>query len=360
MDLAKSRVLVVDDSAFMRRAISLMLSEDPGIDVVATARNGREGVELAAKLRPDVITMDIEMPEMDGLTALRRIMREHPTQVLMLSSLTVDGSVAALQAMRIGAADVMAKDNSQVSLSITNIKADLLARVKALAAARHAARARPSVAAVEPPIDQPPVFRPGQFDVVCIGSSTGGPPVLETLLANLPASFTTPILIAQHMPELFTRSMSQRLDDISPLRVVHAEDGMTLDKATAYVAPGGHHLHLHKVGLARYQLRVNHEPASAIYRPSVDALLASAATATTSRTLAIILTGIGADGLEGGRFLHAAGATILAQAAESCVVYGMPKAVTENGLVAAALTPTQMVQSLATLAAGSVPAPALR
>ncbi len=341
------RVLIVDDSAFMRRAIRQMLESDPDIEIVGAARNGREGTEMARRLEPDLITLDIEMPEMDGLTALRHIMRECPTNVLMLSSLTTEGSHAALTALKLGAADVLAKDMSQVSLSVTNIQEELLTKARALGKSRRPSR---RVAATAPAGDEPPCFRHGQFDVICIGSSTGGPPVLETILPPLPLSIATPIVVAQHMPEIFTRSMAERLNETCPYRVVHAEDGMPLESRTIYIAPGGRHTHIHKVRLARWELKVNDQPKEALYKPSVDALLQSAAAATGPRTLAIVLTGIGQDGLEGARPLHAAGGVLLAQSEETCVVYGMPKAVTQAALVTASLAPQQIMRSLLTLA----------
>ncbi len=342
------KVLVVDDSAFMRRAISQMLANDPLIQVVATARNGREAVDLAKKLAPDVITMDIEMPEMDGLTALRQIMRDSPTQVLMLSSLTAEGSIVSLQALRIGAADVLAKDVSQVSLSITNIQNDLLTRVRALGQARnrHAKKTGPVIAQSEPALR----FRPGQFDLVCIGSSTGGPPVLETILAAVPKSMATPIVIAQHMPELFTRSMTERLAELLGRPVHHGVSGMPVERRGIYISPGGKHTHIRKVGLARWELLVSDQPREAIYRPSVDVLLSTGSQVTNGRALGIVLTGIGDDGLLGARELHKQGGTIIAQDEESCVVYGMPKSVTQAGLPAASLNPAQIGALIATLA----------
>jgi two-component system chemotaxis response regulator CheB len=354
------RVLVVDDSAFMRRAMTQMLTSDPAVEVVAAARNGKEGVELAKKHQPDVITLDIEMPEMDGLTALRHIMRDCPTQVLMVSSLTTAGSHASLTALKLGAADVLAKDMSQISLSVTNIRDELLRLVKALGAAPRLHRAKHAAHAPDSPqaVAAAPTYRPGAFDAVCIGSSTGGPPVLETLIAAIPESIKTPVVIAQHMPELFTRSMAERFDEVSPLKVVHAADGMPLQNGHIYIAPGGRNIHLEKVSLAQNRIRVNDEPKDAIYRPSVDALFASAAVAVGKRTLAIVLTGIGEDGLIGARDLHAKGAVILAQSAESCVVYGMPKAVTQAALIQASLNPTQLAATLASLGHSPVTAKA--
>ena len=349
------KVLIVDDSAFMRRAIEEMLKNDPQIEIVGKAKNGVEGLEMANRLKPDVITLDIEMPEMDGLTTLRRIMRECPTQVIMLSSLTTEGSHVALQAMKLGAGDVLAKDMSQVSLSVTNIQEDLITRVRALGQTKPTVVNQSTKLLNDDKANRPPVFRSGQFDVVCIGSSTGGPPVLETILTSLPDSFTIPIVVAQHMPEVFTRSMTERLDHDCQMRVIHAEDGMPVEPRTIYIAPGGKHTHIKKTAIARRKLLVNHEPSDALYKPSVDALFHSAAESTGSRTLAVVLTGIGNDGLDGGRAIHACKGTILAQNQESCVVYGMPKAVTENALTVASLDPDQIATCLQTLSSSRGP-----
>ena len=347
-------VLVVDDSAFMRRVIRQMLESDAEIEVVGVARDGQEGLDAARKLQPDVITMDIEMPLMDGLTALRFVMREAPTQVLMLSSLTTEGSVASLQALKLGAADVLAKDASQFSANITKIKDELLTRVRALGRSR--ARRAVTAKSAPPPSHAggaAPTFRRGQFDLVCIGSSTGGPPVLETLISALPSTFDTPIVIAQHMPELFTRSMATRLNEMCPQRVHHAADGMPIEKSSIYIAAGGSNTQIVKVRLAQHALRVGPEPDYAVYKPSVNALLASAAAATASRTLAIVLTGIGDDGMLGAKDIHAKGGTLLVQSEPTCVVYGMPKAVASANLAKACLAPAELGRCLASLAGTS-------
>ncbi len=342
------RVLVTDDSAFMRRAVCTMLDADPDIEVVGVAHNGKEAVELAKSLKPDVITLDIEMPVMDGLTALRHIMRTAPTQVLMLSSLTTEGSVASLQALKLGAADVLAKDQSQFSMNMSRLQTKLINIVKALAQSNP--HRRPAGATVSPASDNVPTFRAAQFDLVCIGSSTGGPPVLETILGALPATTRPPIIVAQHMPEVFTRSMAERLDKMCSLQVVHVENKEPVESGHIYLACGGKHLQVHKLGPGKLEAQIGSEPADAIYRPSVNALFSSAAKATAARTLGIVLTGIGADGLEGGRELHKAGGTILAQNQETCVVYGMPKSVAEAGITTASLAPTDISKALTSLA----------
>lgn len=340
------RIVVVDDSAFMRRAITQMLTSDPEIQVVFAARNGKEGVDAVKRLQPDLVTMDIEMPEMDGLSALQIIMRECPTHVIMLSSLTTEGSHAALRAMSLGAADFLAKDTSQISLSINNIQTELLAKVRALGGSRRPVKPAAAVSAG----DAIPKLKAAQFDAICIGSSTGGPPVLETIVRAIPESLAVPVIIAQHMPAVFTLSMSERLNQISKVPVVHINDGMVVERRRIHICPGAKHTHIERFGLGRWRLKVNDEPTTAPYRPSVDALLMSAAAAMGSRVLGIVLTGMGNDGFEGGRILHARGGTLIAQNQESCVVYGMPKGITENALVVASLPPEKIAHTIAMLA----------
>ncbi len=342
------RVLVTDDSAFMRRAVSTILSADPEIEVAGIARNGKEAVQLAKELKPDVITLDIEMPEMDGLTALRHIMRTAPTQVIMLSSLTTEGSTASLKALKLGAADVIAKDQSQFSMNMSSLQDKLIKLVKALAKSNpHKKAPEPQPTATRADI---PRFRSAQFDLVCIGSSTGGPPVLETILGALPANTRTPIVIAQHMPELFTRSMAQRLSELCPLNVVHVEERETIEYGHIYLARGGLHMQVRKKSGGRLEAFMGPEPEEAVYRPSVDALFASATKATGSRTLGVVLTGIGSDGLEGGKDMHQAGGKLIAQDQATCVVYGMPKSVNEAGITMASLPPEGIAAALCTLA----------
>lgn len=349
------RVLVVDDSAFMRRAMKQMLEQDPSIDVVATARDGAEAIDLACELQPDVITLDLEMPNVDGFTALQRIMHRCPTKIIILSSLTQQGSHAALRAMSLGAADVLAKDVSQVSLSITRMQEELVAHVRALTA--HAQPVVPPRRARHTPGVKPLTLRERDFDLICIGSSTGGPACLETLLATMPATLRIPIVIAQHMPEMFTRSLAERLDEICPLTVRHAEHDQSLEAGHVYIAKGGRQIRVRKTPGRRLQLNLVEGSADALYRPSVDVLLKSAAESAAARTVAVVLTGMGTDGLLGARQIRAAGGKVIAQSAESCVVYGMPKAVTQDGLADAMLAPAAIARCLSQLAAPSQPMP---
>lgn len=344
------KVVVVDDSAFMRKAISTMLAKDPEIDVVATARDGEEGLELIRKHNPDVVTLDIEMPRMDGLTALRHIMMEMPRPVLMVSSLTSEGAEATLKALDLGAVDFIPKQLSKVSLDIVKIEASLISKVKIVASRkmmhsrpRTATTARPAAPVSAPSRYEPrgagagvpaAVTSPGgaaKRDVVVIGVSTGGPPAVQKVLSAFPANFPASIVIAQHMPAAFTGPFAKRLDGLCQIAVKEAEPGDRLKAGCAFIAPGGKHLLLKQL-VSRVDLEISTEPASALYKPSANVLIGSAAEAVGRRALGVILTGMGNDGMEGIRTLKQKGGRALAQSDATCVVYGMPKAIVDAGL----------------------------
>ncbi|QYK47143.1 MAG: chemotaxis-specific protein-glutamate methyltransferase CheB [Phycisphaeraceae bacterium] len=336
------RVLVVDDSAFMRMAISRALSSEKDIEVVATGRNGLDAVELNERHAPDVVTLDVEMPSLDGLGALERIMKSKPTRVLMISSLTSSGSDAAIRALSLGAADVMPKDD----LSAPGL---LLAKVRALAGSRYRPGPTKSASAgqsVAP--DQTAKRLSRSTEIICIGSSTGGPAVLESILKSIPAGFRPSVVVAQHMPAMFTASMAQRLGEVCSLPVLHVDRSAIIAPGTIYIAKGGSHMQVRQLPSRRAEAYATEEPADALYRPSADALVASVSAIYRSRAAAIILSGIGADGLEGCRALHAAGGLVLAQNEETCVVYGMPKSVVSAG-IANAHHPVAIAQMLKTL-----------
>lgn len=329
------KVLVVDDSAFMRKAISTMLDKDPDIKVIGTARDGQEGLDMVRKLNPDVVTMDIEMPKMDGLTALRHIMMEAPRPVLMVSSLTTEGAEATLKAMELGAVDFIPKQLSKVSLDIVKIEKDLIARVKTVAARkmRHVSAAPRTTAPRRPVAPRPAVTPTGRpkRDVVAIGVSTGGPPVVQKILSSLPADFPAGIVIAQHMPGAFTGPFAKRLDGVSQITVKEAESGDVFKPGVAYVAPGGRHIVLEQK-MTHINVVVTDNPADELYKPSANVLISSVANAVGKRALGVILTGMGADGCEGVRDLKAKGGRAIAQSDSTCVVYGMPKAIVDENL----------------------------
>ena len=328
------KVVVVDDSAFMRKALQTMLDKDPQISVVATARNGKEGLEKIREFQPDVVTLDIEMPIMDGLTALRHIMMEMPRPVLMVSSLTTQGAEATLKAMELGAVDFIPKQLSKVSLDIIKLEDELRHKVRTIARRTFRAPSKPLAAEARAVREHGPRPKPGgpqKRDVVAIGVSTGGPPAVQKVLSKLPADFPAGILIAQHMPGAFTGPFAKRLDGVCNITVKEAENGERFAPGTAYVAPGGRHLAISsRVG--RINVVVTDEPRDALYKPSANVLITSVAGGVGRRALGVVLTGMGNDGKEGVDALKAKGGRALAQSDATCVVYGMPKAIVDAGL----------------------------
>ncbi len=339
------RVLIVDDSAFMRKAIQMMLADDPQIEIVGFAVNGKEGVEKTLELKPDLVTMDIEMPQLDGLTALRMIMEKQPTPVIMVSSLTSEGAQVTLDALDIGAVDFIAKQMSFASLDIVKIKADLQAKVKHIHSRRRTLMAQHAIRKGRRAGSSPTKGAPGPAPtallvpgkkqktvrLVSIGTSTGGPPALQAVLTPLPRNFPVGIVIVQHMPPMFTKSLAERLDNLCQISVKEAEDGERIKPGTAYVAPGDKHLLVCR-SLSDTIAKLSEKPVDTIHRPSVDVLMNSVADTIGQASLGIIMTGMGADGLMGLRAMKSRGADIIAQNEESCIVYGMPRAVIEAGI----------------------------
>jgi two-component system chemotaxis response regulator CheB len=340
------RVLVVDDSGFFRRRVTEMLNADPGLEVIGSASNGKEAVEQVDKLRPDVVTMDIEMPVMDGITATRQIMQSHPTPIIMFSSLTTDGAKATLDALDAGALDFLPKRFEDISNDREEARKLLCERVRHLA--RRPARTAPSLPAaatvksVSPasvtkpvvataPAASTPIRSRGEIKLVAIGTSTGGPVALQEVLSKLPGNLPVPILLVQHMPGSFTPAFAQRLNTLCAINVKEAADGDVLQAGTAYLAPGGKQMLLAKKA-EQTVIRIIEAAPNQTYKPSVDVTFQSVAKLFPKTTLAVILTGMGADGREGCRELKQGGSVVWAQDQASCVVYGMPAAVTEAGL----------------------------
>jgi len=342
--LMGSRVLVVDDSAFMRRAISDVL-EHNGHTVIGRARNGREGVEMATELKPDVVTLDVEMPEMDGLTALPRILRACDAHVIMVSSLTTDGSREAIRALHAGASEIVAKSHSQFAVDLDSLGEELSRKVAGLSTPRVKTTTRmdPSRVLSIPKKVHDSIRR---CDLVAIGSSTGGPPALEAVLKALPEGFAPPVVVAQHMPAMFTESLAERLDEMCALNVLHAEHRMPVRPGFVYITPGGKHLRV-LGGASGYRLEVSTIPTEALYKPSVNELFGSVAKVAGRRAVGVILTGMGDDGTIGGHAMHDAGSVILGQSYETCVVYGMPKSASEAGIVDAECSPSEIGVELA-------------
>ncbi len=346
----KVRVLVVDDSAFFRRRIQEIIDSDPGLEVVGAAADGREAVRKVAELKPDVVTMDIEMPVMDGIAAVREIMKKHPTPILMFSSLTREGARPTLDALEAGAMDYLPKrldemaGRKEEAIRILCRKLRTLGLRRPAPVLRQAAVQKEAAAAAAPPTRKEgvagvPRFKappPGRIRLVAIGASTGGPVALQRVLTRLPADFPAPVLVIQHMPAAFTPAFAQRVDGLCRLRVKEAEDGDPLSRGTVYVAPGGRQMLVRRQG-AGGRITITDGRPDLNYKPCVDITYQSLAIGNAAEVLAIVLTGMGADGCEGARALKQGGATIWAQDEKSCVVYGMPAAVVNAGLADAVL-----------------------
>lgn len=353
------KVLVVDDSGFFRRRVSEILSSDPNITVVGTATNGREAIDQALALKPDVITMDYEMPLMDGITAVRSIMQRCPTPVLMFSSLTHEGARVTLDALDAGAVDFLPKNFEDISRNPEKVKQLLCEKVHSISRSNRrgigaasltppagGSLSRPArvpttpapAARPQPSISPSPVERHSSatsaapkrkaYKLVAIGTSTGGPVALQRVLTQLPANFPTPIVLIQHMPAAFTKAFAERLDKLCKINVKEAEDGDILRPGLAILAPGGKQMMIDGRGTIRIlpgDERLN-------YKPCVDITFGSASKSYNDKVLAVVLTGMGADGREGARLLKQGGSQVWAQDEASCVIYGMPMAIVKANL----------------------------
>ena len=354
------KVLVVDDSGFFRRRVSEILSSDPTIQVVGTATNGKEAIDQALALKPDVITMDYEMPMMDGITAVRHIMQRCPTPVLMFSSLTHEGARVTLDALDAGAVDYLPKNFEDISRNPDKVKQMLCEKVHTISRsnrrfgsyASHVPVAAPAPAPSSSPAPasgftspapartpvparapaaaptHSPAAKRKPYKLVAIGTSTGGPVALQRVLTQLPASFPAPIVLIQHMPAAFTKAFAERLDKLCRISVKEAEDGDLLRPGVALLAPGGKQMMIDGRGTVKIlpgDERLN-------YKPCVDITFGSAAKSYGDKVLSVVLTGMGADGREGARLLKQGGSTVWAQDEASCVIYGMPMAIVKANL----------------------------
>ncbi len=336
-------VVVTDDSAFMRRAIQKMLEKEPEIRVVGTAASGEEAISMIEQLRPDVVTMDVEMPGIGGLEAARRITERRGPPIIMVSALTREGAETTLRALEIGAVDFIPKPDSAL-IDIVNVQRELVEKVKhfgsrgAYLRAMHSGRDRTiaPAAPVAPPPSAPSATpmrpRKGAFSCVAIGTSTGGPVALSQILPKLPSGFPVPIVIVQHMPPGFTRPLAERLDAASKIEVVEGTDGMPLAAGTAIIAPAGKQLTLQRLRGAP-AVKLGDAAARSLHVPSVDAMAASVGEMYGAGALGVILTGMGQDGVAGLRVIKERGGYVVGQDEASAVVYGMPRAAAVAGLV---------------------------
>jgi len=334
------RVLVVDDSNFFRRQIEKLLSQDPKLEVVGSAENGQEAIEKALALSPDVVTMDIEMPVMNGIEATREIMRRKPMPILMFSSLTTEGAKATLEALEAGAVDFIPKRFEEISRHREEVQKILCAKVIDIAEHGSPAmrrKASPSAATVSPTLAPSSTVEKRhsgtqtKIKLLAIGTSTGGPVALQEILTKLPADFPTPIILVQHMPATFTPAFAKRLDQTCAISIKEAEHGDTLMPGNAYLAPGGKQMKIVSRG-TQHIIDISESDPKLTYKPSVDVTFSSLVNVYKNQVLAVILTGMGADGCEGAKKLKSAGSTIWAQDKESCVVYGMPAAIFDAGI----------------------------
>ena len=330
----KIRVLIVDDSAFMRSAIERILKEDPGIEICGSAGNGKEAVEKAVRLRPNVITMDVEMPVMDGLHAVKEIMNLSPVPIIMVSSLTQDGAQVTLDALVLGAVDYIGKPGSGFTANILTLRSDLLAKVRA-AADSVPRTVRPRFVPPTPKRVLPPSDGQTSLDwVVVIGASTGGPPAVQTILCALPAGLPAPVIIGQHMPAAFTGAYAQRLNSLCNIRVKEATEGEVLQRSVAYICPGDCQTRFKRRDDGKYVFSiVSNEIEKARFAPCLDSLFFSASETFGRKTMGLILTGMGEDGVRGLKNVKLIGGLTIAQDRASSVVYGMPRAALEQGAV---------------------------
>lgn len=341
------RVLVVDDSASMRKALSMMIAVRGEIEVIATARDGQEAIEMVKRLRPDLVTMDIEMPRLDGVSAVKTIMAEAPCPVIMVSSMTTEGARATLEALAAGAVDFIPKQMSVFSGEGSGIGSELIDKIRSIVEATRLrgtgrSEANDSVPrSASPRVGDVPVrgnatraesesFVYRRARLLAIGVSTGGPAALQHLIPMLPRDFPVPVVIVQHMPPKFTRSLALRLDCMSPLEVVEAEEGMEVQPGRVIVARGDRHLTFRRENDATYAA-LSSTPVT-VHRPSADVTFEAAARGFAGRVLAVVMTGMGRDGCAGAQVIKQMGGKVVAQAADSCAVYGMPRAIVEAHL----------------------------
>lgn len=336
--MRKIRVLVVDDSVVIRRLLTDIINQDPEIEVAGTAPNGRIALAKLPQLSPDLVTLDIEMPELDGLATLPELRKAYPKlPVIVFSALTERGAVTTLEALARGASDYVAKPVNVGSLAagIQSVKDQLIPKIKTLCPFIRPASPLPKIKPLSAAILQR-VRQPQRTDVVAIGASTGGPQALAAVLAKLPQSFPVPIVVVQHMPPIFTKNLATRLDQECQLKVIEAKGGETLQAGQVLIAPGNFHIEMVRKGVS-VVTSLNQGPLENSCRPAVDVMFRTAAHVYGSGCLAVVLTGMGQDGLRGGQHVAQAGGLLIAQDESTSVVYGMPRAVVEAGLATSIL-----------------------
>lgn len=353
--MKKIRVLIVDDSLFFRKRLAAVLGEDEQIDVVGFARNGQEAIDQVVRLNPDVLTMDIEMPVMDGITAVRQIMKKYPLPILILSSFSTEGAKATLDALDAGAIDYVPKRLADLSDDHDEAKKQLCSRILNVGRrAKNQALNETIPAADEADENISPRRREkaqhieiNTYSVIIIGASTGGPPVVQEIIKGLPEGYPVPIVIVQHMPESFTGPFADRLNNVSRVNVTLAKNGDVLKSGHVYITPGGHQLKFLSDKTGGLSLSVKRSGEEYTYKPCIDVSFSSAAKTVDGKVLAVVLTGMGSDGTEGARQLKQKNSTIIVQDKLSSVVYGMPMMVANAGLADIQLSSGEIARLLA-------------
>ncbi len=326
-----TRVLVVDDSAYIRKVVKKMLSRSPFIEVVGTASDGQEALELVEQLNPDVVTLDLIMPQLDGLGFLRTQMTRKPVRVVVVS-INSESSDSVLEALELGAIDFVHKPTSLATEKVFEISEEVISKVKMAANARLPSFRLPVPSATTLSYPSNKILGKSAFDIVVIGISTGGPQALRFLIPQFPKDFPLPIAMVLHMPGGYTKMYAQKLDEISSLTVFEASEGDELKAGMALLAPAGRHLKIVRNPMGQVVAHLDNNPSNTLHRPSVDVLFQSATEVFGKRVLGIVMTGMGSDGKQGSVWIKSQGGTVFTEAEESCMVYGMPLSVVEAGL----------------------------
>ena len=340
----KIRVLIVEDSFLMRKVIGDAINADPALEVIYKAKNGREGLQKILELKPDIVTLDINLPLLDGIAVLKEVMKKQPTKVIMLSAYTKEGTNDTMKALELGAIDFIAKPSGEISLDIYKLKDEIVSKIK-LAGKIELDKFMSVVSSgITAPSVKEKLFIVKKL--VIIGASTGGPKVVLDIMKNIPGTDKAAFIIVQHMPVGFTTTFAERISWESKIKAKEAEDNEFICAGKAYVAQAGHHLIVEKYG-DNLKARLTQDPPVNFVRPSIDVTMSSAAQACGENIIGIILTGMGKDGMEGTKSIKEKGGTIIIQNEETSVVWGMPKAVYEAGLADKVLSPQQIVQEIA-------------
>ncbi|WP_371371243.1 chemotaxis response regulator protein-glutamate methylesterase [Sporomusa aerivorans] len=327
------KVLVVDDSVFMRKLLSDLFAAETDFSVVDTARNGQEAIEKIKRLKPDVVTMDVEMPVMDGISALEQVMKECPTPVVMVSSLTHAGAVATLRALELGAIDFVAKTAGPIS-NISGIRTEILSKCRAAVKANFSQLTRAQTSGTIPVLKRPylPASSLSEERIIAIGTSTGGPRALQEIITKLPGSIPCGVLVVQHMPPGFTKSLAERLNSLSSVTVKEAEHNDVIRPGLVIIAPGDYHMLIEREG-GKAVVKLNQQPPIGGHRPAVDPMMESVARIYGGKTIGVILTGMGHDGAKGMQAIKQQNGYTIAEDQSTAVVFGMPKSAIELGVI---------------------------